>query len=694
MKNRSVMIRIICAVLALIMCLSLVFAVLPVGRAAELDDDDDFIDSQTDDDDDDWDDGWDDEDHDVDDPDNDDDWDDEKDPDENDDWDDEKDPDDEDKDIDDEHVHKFKLELNDSGNSISAVCQEKHCTLTKSKITMSLITANRTYDGQNATVTLDGKDAFVKETGASVGSISYTREGFGQVGTTSDSGSYSVAVNVELDGVTKTVKGSFTVAKRAVKISGLNVANKEYDGTTKAEPDVKKVKIDNLVSGDNVSVELKGAEFPSPDVGVYTVAVQSARLTGSDADNYTLSTTDKIVCEFVEITRRDISNAKVTLGPALFFNGKNQKQTVEKVELEDEQGNPLEITCSISGDTATAEGEYTLKINGTGNFGGSVSVKYRVLPDVKRIEGNQASIGSGKAALILEDNGLGVTLDSSLKDILSSLTTEQLQEIAGGSNVTWTLSVGRGAPVGDQKVSLQRAAGAYTLGDNGLYLTMTQSADGVQTRIGHAPFKLTMKVDVPEKLKKITQFRVICSSDDGIYTAEAMDGMRTSDGKQLTFTTDRFGDLVLAYSGKTSSGANWYFIIMGIVAVVMVVDIGIMIFLMIKKRKAEEMEQTVAADETMFMPDIPGYSAVSDFVDNLKAKFSRKKQPEAPKPAAKAPKAQEAPWKNSTYAPGKWDLQPEQKNEPENNDKALTDALSEDNLDLDKLMELLDGEKK
>lgn len=83
-------------------------------------------------------------------------------------------------------------------------------------------------------------------------------------------------------------------------------------------------------------------------------------------------------CVTATIARRDISGAEVTLSAQLTYNAKEQTQAVESVVLED-FGNVKSYI--VSGNTATEAGtDYELTVTGTGNFTGSVKVKFTVDP--------------------------------------------------------------------------------------------------------------------------------------------------------------------------------------------------------------------------------------------------------------------------------------------------------------------------
>lgn len=80
-----------------------------------------------------------------------------------------------------------------------------------------------------------------------------------------------------------------TVNPKAVTITGLTAADKEYDGTTDATAAGDAI-LTGVVGDDNVTIANGSASFIDKNVGTdKTVTFNGYRLTGPDADNYTLS---------------------------------------------------------------------------------------------------------------------------------------------------------------------------------------------------------------------------------------------------------------------------------------------------------------------------------------------------------------------------------------------------------------------
>ena len=76
------------------------------------------------------------------------------------------------------------------------------------------------------------------------------------------------------------------------------------------------------------------------------------------------------------IARKDIANAKITLGDSLTYNFEKQTQTIASVTVGD-----LDVpTYGVTGHTGTDAGEYTLTVRGNGNFTGTQTAKWNIAP--------------------------------------------------------------------------------------------------------------------------------------------------------------------------------------------------------------------------------------------------------------------------------------------------------------------------
>ena len=92
------------------------------------------------------------------------------------------------------------------------------------------------------------------------------------------------------------------------------------------------------------------------------------------APNYPVRATGKVL-------PRDISDAQITLGDVLIYNGAEQTQSIASVTVAG-----LEVTYTVSGNTATNVGVYELTITGNGNFTGTKTALYEIAPDTTSID--------------------------------------------------------------------------------------------------------------------------------------------------------------------------------------------------------------------------------------------------------------------------------------------------------------------
>lgn len=171
-----------------------------------------------------------------------------------------------------------------------------------------------------------------------------------------------------------------TVNRKSVTITGLAVSNKEYDGTTAATV-TGTADIAGKLDGGDVTVSAGTAAFADADAGENKdVSFSGWSLTGSDAGNYELSAQPTGVK--ATITPKSIIGATVILDQTTFeFDETEKKVSVTGVKLSD--GTVLESNdynfADDSQNSGTAEGTYTVKVNGKGNYCDSASVTWSIV---------------------------------------------------------------------------------------------------------------------------------------------------------------------------------------------------------------------------------------------------------------------------------------------------------------------------
>ena len=327
-------------------------------------------------------------------------------------------------------------------------------------------------------------------------------------------------------------------------------------------------KLSGAVEGDNVPVTLT---YTGNDYNSTTVPVNagSYTVTASIADsNYVL--TGKTTANFV-IEPKSIKDAKVVLGKGLAANGAEQTQTVEKVLLGDK-----EITAdsyTVSGNTATAHGIYTLTVTGKGNYKDFVKWTYVIAPaKAEDAPGEDITIGSGKVKVDVQSEGTvpPATLLTDKAELLAMLvnsgdiTADELVQIANGASVDIVLTV-KEANVSDEvKTAMAQAAKDYTIGQYlDISLLKYMTVNGSQQAAVALPTTkdaLTISVAVPDALINTNSAvnRTYCIVRNHKGTIDVLDAAFDAAGKTLTFKTDRFSIYAIAYKDTAvpSSGSN------------------------------------------------------------------------------------------------------------------------------------------
>lgn len=327
-------------------------------------------------------------------------------------------------------------------------------------------------------------------------------------------------------------------------------------------------KLTGAVEGDNVPVTLT---YTGNDYNSTTVPVNagSYTVTASIADsNYVL--TGKTTANFV-IEPKSIKDAKVVLGKGLAANGAEQTQTVEKVLLGDKEI-PAD-SYTVTGNTATAHGIYTLTITAKGNYTDSIAWTYVIAPSkAEDAPGEDIAIDSGKVKVVVQSEGTvpPATLLTDKAELLAMLvnsgdiTADELVQIANGASVDIVLTV-KEANVSDEvKTAMAQAAKGCTIGqylDISLLKYMTvNGSQQAGVPLHTTKDALTISVAVPDALINTNSAvnRTYCIVRNHKGTIDVLDAAFDAAGKTLTFKTDRFSIYAIAYKDTAvpSSGSN------------------------------------------------------------------------------------------------------------------------------------------
>ena len=442
-------------------------------------------------------------------------------------------------------------------------------TVTPKAVTVSGITANgKVYDGK-ANATLDCSTAKLDGV-LENDTLTVTATGTFE---SADVGEQKVIISgFKLDGdsaanYVPATKGSQTETTATITAKEVTVAITPNGGTY-GSVTTAAATLSGAVDGETVPVTLT---YTSNGYNSTTVPTNagSYTVTASIADsNYVL--TGETTANFV-IEPKSIKGATVVLGKGLIANGAEQTQTVAKVLLD---GKELPAdSYTVSGNTATAHGIYTLTVTGKGNYKDSVKWTYVIAPaKAEDAPGEEIVIDSGKVKVVVKSEGTvpPATLLTDKAELLAMLvdsgdiSADELAQIADGASVDIALTV-KEANVSDEvKTAMAQAAKGCTIGqylDISLFKYMTVKGSqqaGVALRT--TKNALTISVGVPDALINTNSAvnRTYCIVRNHEGTITVLDAAFDAASKTLTFKTDRFSDYAIAYKDTAvpSSGSN------------------------------------------------------------------------------------------------------------------------------------------
>ena len=362
--------------------------------------------------------------------------------------------------------------------------------------------------------------------------------------------------NYTLDANTATAK--FTVAKRSATVTPDN-KSKVYEGK---DPDLT-YKVDGVLDGETLKgITLTRAE--GENAGEYAI---TATADAGANPNYDVT----FAKGTFTIKPKSIQSATIVLGKGLAANGAEQTQTVAKVLLVNKEL-PAD-SYTVSGNTATAHGIYTLTVTGKGNYKDSVKWTYVIAPaKAEDAPGEEIVIGSGKVNVDVQSKGAvpPATLLTDKAELLAMLvdsgdiTADELAQIADGASVDIVLTVKEANVHDEVKAAMAQAAKDYTIGqylDISLFKYMTvNGSQQAGVPLHTTRDALTISVVVPDALINTNSavIRTYCIVRNHEGTITVLDAAFDAANKTLTFKTDRFSDYAIAYKDTAvpSNGSN------------------------------------------------------------------------------------------------------------------------------------------
>ncbi len=167
-----------------------------------------------------------------------------------------------------------------------------------------------------------------------------------------------------------------TVSAKELTVTDLTAENREYKpGSTSVT--LTGGTLDGVVGSEMVTLDaLPTGSITSADVGNgKDVSFAALTISGADAGNYTLTQPTGIK---VNITRKNISGATITLGAQETYDGNEHNVVVTSVELGGTALNAGDYTLDPETSKATNVEEKTLKINGIGNYTGTANTTWKL----------------------------------------------------------------------------------------------------------------------------------------------------------------------------------------------------------------------------------------------------------------------------------------------------------------------------
>lgn len=308
------------------------------------------------------------------------------------------------------------------------------------------------------------------------------------------------------------------------------------------------------INGEDIflDVDVTGGKFKN--AGTYTVTAklrngyENYKLPSSAATSYT-------------IAAKNISGATVELGDALIYNGKSQTQTVKKVTVDG-----LEATYTVSGNVQKEVGTYTLTVTGTGNFSGTATKQFVIIPDknyhYKVNKYGDIEIGDGEISF-KDDNEKHmpeISIAGNKGDLVEMLvkmgkiTSDDLVRIANGKTLNVMLETQKTYVSDRVWDKIEKRAGNKEIDsyfDIEFYLYWnddTENRTDITDTSGYG--YITVEVEAPDvKHAKSRSYSVIRYHNDG-YKGHAVELSAKYDSKRetLTFRTNQFSVYAIAYS--------------------------------------------------------------------------------------------------------------------------------------------------
>ena len=384
---------------------------------------------------------------------------------------------------------------------------------------------DKTYDGYEV---VDVKSTSNNKT---TPVVEYSVKGKNEYTTTKpkDAGEYTVRVTYPADDnyEKSSVAKDFTIKKMKTRVSAIDLSK------TYGEKGYELMySFDRLAREDRLTGIILTRE-EGEDVGTYKIKVSQKE--GSNP-NYDITFKDGTYT----INPLSIDKGTVVLGNVLKYTGEKQTQEVEQVVI---NGKVLsKDDYEVIDHQAVKEGKHILKINGKGNYTGTIEYAYVILPK------DSDKIGEG--TLTVKTTGNVEINKNDLIDTLvenKEITANELSEIANGKELEFVLDVKESS----SNKFIESSTKEYIVGKY-LDITLYKNIDGTNKSIHELTKKLKISIELPTELinkdKTITRAYFIARSHNG--KVDILETIYNEKTNSLTFETDKFSDYAIIYKDK------------------------------------------------------------------------------------------------------------------------------------------------
>ena len=190
------------------------------------------------------------------------------------------------------------------------------------------------------------------------------------------------------------------INKRPIKISGINVDQKEYDGTTTSTLNLDEVVYDGLIPGDNLSLTNYSGAFVDKNVSPSQKVGLVYELTGDDISNYVLDNVNSQKTAKANIYQRHIRVSGIKVYPKIWDGTTNARLDYSDVVIDRSiDGDDLYITATGEFDTP-AEGTNKLVTINDLTLNGSDKNNYYLEPGEQQTTAEGAISAGGSLPIV------------------------------------------------------------------------------------------------------------------------------------------------------------------------------------------------------------------------------------------------------------------------------------------------------